>query len=306
MKNKNNRTNKFFNIGNLNNATYNDFYNRLKQIALLQFEWINLPSGMDAEFLEETLFYYGKSAFLEHEYGIINTKCSYNGNLNIYNHPTQLNCYAINFQANKIVYYGFNNQNELPSKDTCILVKNNFEMVPTSSALDLFAYRLYNCQRTIDININAQKTPILILTTDKQKLTVINTYEQYEGNYPVIYGDKANLDPNSITSINTKAEFIADKLHQELINIWNECLTFLGINNIMINKKERLITDEANSNNDLTNINLYARLAPRIEACNLLNKKYGYKGTDKEVSVRVRTDLTKLVENYSPFNEGVE
>ena len=77
--------------------------------------------------------------------------------------------------------------------------------------------------------------------------------------------------------------------------IWNEALTYLGINNIMINKKERLITDEANSNNELINMNLQSFLTPRLEACKQFNKKYGLEGTDKEISVRVRSDLLNII-----------
>lgn len=244
---------------------------------------------MDAEYLEETLFFFGKASILEHEFGTINTQCAFNGNLNIYNHPTELNCHAINFNSNKTVYYGFDNQNQLNTEDTCILVKNNFQMLPTAPQLELFAWRLYNCQRTIDININAQKTPILILTDNKQLLSLKNLYQQYDGFYPAIFGDKSFFEGNSpLQAINTSAEFVADKIYIQLLNIWNEALTFLGVNNIMINKKERLITDEANSNNDLTNLNLQARLEPRLEACKLFNKKYGYTNTDKAISVEIR------------------
>ena len=77
----------------------------------------------------------------------------------------------------------------------------------------------------------------------------------------------------------------------------------------MINKKERLITDEANSNNELINMNLQSFLVPRQEACKQFNKKYGFEGTNKEISVRVRSDLLNIIKhelsitndyNYNP------
>ena len=77
--------------------------------------------------------------------------------------------------------------------------------------------------------------------------------------------------------------------------IWNEALTFLGINNIMVDKKERLITDEANSNNELINLNLQSFLAPRQLACKQFNELMGWTGTDKEISVRVRSDLHNII-----------
>lgn len=65
----------------------------------------------------------------------------------------------------------------------------------------------------------------------------------------------------------------------------------------MIDKKERLITDEANSNNELINLNLQSYLAPRQEACRQFNEKFGFTGTDKEISVRVRSDLHNIIKN---------
>lgn len=163
--------------------------------------------------------------------------------------------------------------------------------------MELFALRLYEAERTADVNIKAQKTPVLLLIDEKQKSTMENLYSQYEGNRPVIFGDKNSLGENVIKAINTTAPFIADKIIDYKKEIWNEALTFLGINNIMIDKKERLITDEANSNNELINLNLQSYLAPRQEACRQFNEKFGFTGTDKEISVRVRSDLHNIIKN---------
>ena len=163
--------------------------------------------------------------------------------------------------------------------------------------MELFALRLYEAEQTAMVNIKAQKTPVLLLMDEKQRLTMENIYSQYEGNKPVIFGDKNSLGENVIKSINTQAPFIADKIIDYKKEIWNEALTFLGINNIMVDKKERLITDEANSNNELINLNLQSYLAPRQEACRQFNEKFGFTGTDKEISVRVRSDLHNIIKN---------
>lgn len=163
--------------------------------------------------------------------------------------------------------------------------------------MELFALRLYEAERTADVNIKAQKTPVLLLMDEKQRLTMENIYSQYDGNKPVIFGDKNSLGENVIKAINTQAPFIADKIIDYKKEIWNEALTFLGINNIMVDKKERLITDEANSNNELINLNLQSYLAPRQEACRQFNEKFGFTDTDKEISVRVRSDLHNIIKN---------
>lgn len=163
--------------------------------------------------------------------------------------------------------------------------------------MELFAYRLYEAERSSDVNIKNQKYPYIILTDDKQIFTLKQVYQKIEGNEPAIFADKKNLQPDNIKVLQTGSPFVADKLQDYKKEIWNEALTFLGINNIMIDKKERLITDEANSNNELINLNLQSYLAPRQEACKQFNEKFNLVGTDKEISVRVRSDLHNVIKN---------
>ena len=117
---------------------------------------------------------------------------------------------------------------------------------------------------------------------------------------------RKQLQDGIIKAINTEAPFIADKVMDYKKEIWNEALTYLGINNIMISKKERLITDEANSNNELINMNLQSFLIPRQEACKQFNKKYGLEGTKKEISVRVRSDLINIIKKELSITKDFE
>ena len=280
-----------------NDATYWDYLERFKKIALSMFEWVNLPKTMNAMYLEKCLYYLGQATLLKDEnYGFINTRASSNGYINIYGYPTSLNCYSYEYNATRKLYSGLSKENNNEFEE-CILVQNNWERIPTAGTLELFAYRLYEAEQTAMTNIKAQKTPVLILTDEKQRLTMENLYSQYDGNKPVIFGDKNNLDDNKLKAISTEAPFVADKIMEYKKEIWNECLTFLGINNIVVDKKERLIEAEASQNNELINLNLQSYLAPRQEACKLFNEKYGLTGTDKEISVRVRSDLHNIIKN---------
>lgn len=163
--------------------------------------------------------------------------------------------------------------------------------------MELFALRLYEAERTIDVNIKGQKTPILLLIDEAQRHSLLQLYNKYNGNEPFIFGDKNALQDNQIRAIKTDAPYLADKLMDYKKEIWNEALTFLGINNIMIDKKERLITDEANSNNELINLNLQSYLAPRKLACEQFNEKFGFTGTANAIDVRVRSDLHNIIKN---------
>ena len=293
----------------MNDLTFYDYLDRFRKVALSVFEWVNLPKTMNSMWLEKCLFYEGQATLLKDKnYGFINTKCCSDGDINIYGLPSSLNCYSFQYNTSRKLYTGLDSNTD--EFEDCILVQNNWERIPTTGTIELFAYRLYEAEQTAFTNIKAQKTPVLLLVDETQRLMMENLYSQYDGNKPFIFGDKKQINQDTLKAIRTDAPFIADKITDYKKEIWNEALTFLGINNIMVDKKERLITDEANSNNELINLNLQSYLAPRQEACRQFNEKFGLTGTDKEISVRVRSDLHNIIKNaqsiVSDYKEQIE
>ena len=295
-KKKVNQNYKFTDNALVNDATYFDYLERFKKIAMSMFEWVNLPKSMNSRWLERCLYYNGQASLLKtKDYGFINTNCASAGKINIYGLPSELNCYSFEFQEDRKLYVGLNPINEVSEEKEAILVLNNWEGIPTAQTMELFALRLYEAERTCDVNIKSQKTPVLVVVNEKQRLLMENLYSQYDGNQPFIFGDNEQFDTNMLKSINTNAPFVADKIMKYKKDIWEEALTFLGVNSLVTEKKERLITDEANSNNELINLNLQSFLAPRLEACKQFNEKFHLTGTDKEISVRVRSDLYNVI-----------
>ena len=291
---KSNQSYKFIDSAIVNDNTYYDYLNRFKRIALSMFEWVNLPKSCDARYLEMCLYYNGQAALIkDKKYGFINTKAAANGYVNIYGIPTKINCFSYSYQSVRTLYTGLDPNSK--DEDEAILVMNNWDRLPTAGSMELFAWRLYNAQRTCDVNLNAQRTPLIIAVDEKQRLMMENLYNQYNGNQPFIFGDKNQLDDNKLKAINTQAPYIIDKISDYKKEIWNEALTYLGIQNISRDKKERLTENESNENNELVNLNLFAMLEPRREACRKFNEKFGLTGTDKEISVRVRSDLYNII-----------
>lgn len=278
----------------LNSETYKDYLARMRKICLSMFDWINLPDSMSARYLEMCLYEKGQAALLyDKVYGYINTQAADAGYINIYGLPTVLNCFSYSYHVDRDLYVDGSGA----EKDKeCILVMNNYERVPTSATINLFAYRLAEAQRTADINIHAQRTPILILTDKNQELSLKNLYAQYNDNAPVIYGDRNQLTTEAIKAIKTDAPFIARDIMDYKREIWNEFLSFIGVNNLA-EKRERLVTAETDSNNELINLNMQSYLAPRKEACKQFNEKFGLSG-DKAIDVRVRSDLYNIVKEY--------
>lgn len=247
----------------MNNSTFRQYYNRLVELSISMFEWKNLPDSVDPRFLELTLFTDGQAVFFEDEVmGFLTLQNAMGGGFDVYRIPTNRRAYAVN---------GY--QKQLDENDS-VIIYNNY--LHTNSMLDvqMFAKRLYNLDRAIDVNANAQKTPILLLCDDSERLTLENMYMQYDGNKPVIKGVKG-LNPNAFTVLKTDAPYVADKLYQLKTQIWNEALTYLGISNMNITKKERLISDEVTRNQGGTIASRYSRLEARREACKKINEMFG-------------------------------
>lgn len=299
MKCKNKNVNReFVDSSVLNTETYLNYLERLKQVAISQFEWLNLPSSMNAQFLERCLYEFGKASLLKtKDYGFINAKAVGSSDLNIYMLPSSINCFSTDsLNEDRKLYNGFLDE-ETSEYDYCVLVKNNQDMIPTEPTLRLFAWRLYEAERTCDVNIKAQKTPVLIVGDESLKLAMKNLFEKYEGNEPVIYADKKQLGTDTLRALKTDAPFIADKVMEYKKEIWNEALTFLGINNINVEKRERLVKEEANANNELVNLNLQNRLLVRKEACKQFNELFNLTDSNA-IDVRVRSDLTNAIKTY--------
>lgn len=289
-----------------NDATYIQYFDRLTELAISMFEWKNLPKGIDERFLELTLFNKGYAVFYKDTDldQFIALPCAIGGTLNIYNIPTQRRAYAAS---------GY----RYPCDETnSVLIYNN--MLHKNSVLDveMFAKRLYEMDRIIDVNISAQKTPILLSCDENQRLTLKNLYMQYDGNVPVIYGEKY-ITPDSIKAINTQAPFIADKIYDIKTQRWNEMLTYLGITNLNVQKKERLIRDEVMRQTGGTIASRYSRLNARRKACEEINEMFGleldcvyredYREVDDEIMIAGETgerDLDPMVNDLRTKEGG--
>lgn len=270
----------------MNNRTYLQYYNRLTELAISMFEWQNLPETIDQRFLEMCLFCDGMCVFFQDEVlGYLSLQCMIGGKLNVYRIPMERRAYATN---------GY--QRELDGTNS-IIIFNNY--LHTNSMLDveMFSKRLYNLDRAIDVNANAQKTPVLIQCDESQRMTMKNLYKQYEGNEPFIFGSKG-LDANGLKVLQTGAPYVADKLYELKTQIWNEALTYLGISNINVVKKERMITDEVTRNQGVTVASRYSRLESRRQACKQINEMFGL-----DIWVDYREDFQDIEEQENENEE---
>lgn len=287
----------------VNNATYFDYLERFKKIVLSLFEWENLPDSMDARYLERCLYYTGQAAMLYLEpYGYINTKSATSGKLNLYGLPTMIRCYSYGeINTSRRVYSGvsdavaqvngYEDDTDDKKSTEAILVLNNWEGTATAQTIELFAYRMYTAERAIDVNVRAQKTPYVVLTNENERLSMKNALQQVDENAMALVGERNHFDPEAIRTLNTGAPYVADKLTDYKHSIWNEFLTFIGVDNIS-EKRERMISAETMSNNECVNLNLMASLKPREKAAEQFNQKYGM-----DINVKLRSDIYNIIKS---------
>lgn len=257
-----------------NNNQYGMYLERLTELAISMFEWKNLPDTCDERFLELTLFTNGYAVFFKDEdlsrTGLSDSDTgSYlalpvatNGRWNVYNVPTKRRAYASN---------GYNKNLD---ENNSVMIYNNLLHTNSINISRTYAKRLYNLDRIVDVNANAQKTPVLILANEQQRLTMLQVYQKWDGNEPVIFGDR-DLDMKLVQALRTDAPYIADKIQSLKTELWNEVLTYLGISNISFQKKERMISDEVLRNQGGTIASRYSRLNARRKAADQINKMFG-------------------------------
>ena len=272
-----------------NNRQYMYYVTRFSDLAISVFKWENLPETIDERFLELTLYTDGQAVFFEDEAGYLALQCIINGPLNVYRIPIRRRAYAVN---------GF--QRELDISNS-VIIYNNMIRTNTEPDMLMYARRLYDIDRTIDVNARAQKTPVFVRATEEQRLTMLNVYKEYDGNAPVIYGDK-NLDLQNMQVLDLSAPFKGDVLYQLKTQIWNEALTYLGISNLTIQKKERVNTDEVTRSMGGTIASRYSRLQARRKACEEINKMFGL---DIWVNYRegINEDTEEIIDDYEEEGE---
>lgn len=278
------KDNAFWQSAKRNSETFHSYYNRLLDIAVNRYDWENLPDTVDPRFLELTIFCEGCAVFFCDEVmGFLGLQVMYGGNLDVYHNPIDRTAYASN---------GY--QKRLTNQDS-VLIWNNALRTSGLPQLEQYAIRLYEVERAIDTNVKSQKTPVLIRSSENQRLVMQNLYQKYDGNQPFIFGDK-NLDIDGIKVLNTQSPFVADKLQLLKRQYWSEAMTFLGVDNVSTEKKERLVGEEVTGNLGAVEVQRLSGLNARQQACDKINRMFG-------LNISVKCRITPQVLDASDYGK---
>lgn len=188
--------------------------------------------------------------------------------------------------------------------DKCVRMRNNKLSLPTWEAINYFTNQLYEIVRTRDTNIKTLKLPFIVACTDKDVLTGKKLLEEIEQNSWAVVVNKniVNID-EIIKVLPTGVKPFTAELTDQYHDVMNEALTYLGINNANTDKKERLITSEANANNHLIESCAQMFLEARQKACDEINKMFGTNITVKLRNTGGAEDEIQLIEQYTATDE---
>lgn len=258
-------------INNQDTATM--FMWRLMNLAISVFKWDNLPEGVDERMLEFWLLRDGFVGFFYDEalksderrrapegYAVLPMMIQ--GQWDIYEYPRDRRAYAVN---------GFNYE---CTEDNSVIIYQNYLRVPMWLTLWQYAYRLAETQRTIDINCMQQRTARIIRCSEDQRLTYLNAAKEVDEGRPWVHGDK-NFDLDAFQVFDITTPYVGNELQTYKHQIWNEALTYLGIENVNTDKKERLISDEVVNNMGDVEAERFTRLNARKQACEEINRLFG-------------------------------
>ena len=273
----------------VNDSNFNRLFNLFSTLALNRFKWDNLPKGLESRHIENALFRFGQAGFVDDkDLGLICLPSSPRG-LNVYGDPTE------------ILLTGNGYSKEYKVKDV-VRIMNNDLCYPTIIHINYYADKISRCDKAIDMNVRHQKTPYILKTTKQNELSMKNLINKIERDDYAIFVDEkmTNGGDTGLLLDQTLVPFVTDKLQEHKNNLVCELLTILGLNNNDSNnmKKERLIVDEVNANNQEIEMYLDADFKKRQKACEEINAKFGLNITvDK-----VKYDWAKEIEAIIPTN----
>lgn len=278
------------------NLNYIMYYNKLLELSISEFKWEGLPDTIDKRYLELCLCCMGAVVvFRDEVMGWLALPMTMNGPLDVYGNP-----------INRRAYSTHNGYNIDLTPENSVIIYDNMLKTPSMITIENFALKLYECDQSAFVNTKAQKTPILIRCNENQRLTLKNAVQQYDGNEYLIFSDNNSDLRDSFSVLKTDAPYVADKLQEQKTIIWNEFLTFRGIANVNITKKERLITDEVTRNMGGTVASEYSFLDMRQNAADEINRKFGFNckvDMKEELKVKIEIETFNTNENVEEGEE---
>lgn len=252
--------------------TFMKWYFDIQQLYSSVFAYTGIPLIVDMAQVEQWLMYRGSVAFFIDEFiGPLILPYTTQGSLNQYGNPTTIRA------------YGMNGYQIYLNPDQYVIIYDNNMKISNINALRQYAIRLSQTDKVIDVNIAAQRTPVLLTAQNEGQLNSLKlAYRKMATGQPVI-AEIGNTVNAGVNALNTGAPMVFNELQNYKLNLLSEVLTFCGIPNRGDPKRERLITTEVSAINGHVVHERTNRLQTRQRAIDEINFKFGAYGVNLTV-----------------------
>lgn len=254
---------------------YKFYKEQLELYCLSMFKWTGLPDKISTRFLERNLFYNGFVIFFKSKdldaYVVSNATAI---GLNDYEEP-------VAFRAR-----GVNKINETVKASECVIIQNNVLRNGSIGSVNFFAKELSNIKKTFDLNLEQLKNPYILECDEGQLTTVQNLMRKKQSGEPYIFARKDATKQFNIASFNLNIQNHTKELIEVMNNFESKARTHFGINNSNVFKRERLVSNETEQNNEEIELNRKLMLDARQQACNEIKEMF-----DIDVNVEFILDI---------------
>ena len=247
-------------VANTSALYYRDFL--LKKVFAI-LDWKNVPDNWDVDYMNEHLFLDGLFCITDTSAGVLPLACGVAG-INVFNHPTR--CIIANPVLGNL---------ERVIDETCALVKLQYNFIGIDRMLRRYSYLLASCDSAIAVNLMNSKVAFIGLAeNEKQAKSMQLMYDQISCGKPAVFVKKDQINETNFYFNHVKENYVADSIQELKRSIVNDFLSEIGINNQNFEKKERMITDEVNANNEEISCNVQHWIDNIKTGVNVANKLY--------------------------------
>lgn len=246
--------------------SHSTYARQLIDIALSRFKWNGLPDSVDERYLELCLLVRGSALFYFHPSvdRYLVSPWADDGLRNFYRNPTgfQVNVPALPMARLK--------------PNEAVPVWSNRTRAPEIDFIFTMADRLSRIDDAIDSGLLLQHHPVLIASTESQRLSMVNAFRQVQEGLPVLFGTE---DMGGLTDSMQAIDLGADKVNMiQLMDlksrIWQDAIMSLGIDAVDQSKRERMIVAEAEGATGHSTSIRRSSLLTRLEACEQINRLF--------------------------------